>query len=239
MSGLFAANDKGNVLISSDTESLTFSHIIHHDFYQNNVSVPLGNEDGTFSVWYRGDTTSLLYRIGIFQAMYSSPMYVGRYQGNVQPQNTEVDQYIFTSNPTPSSGLGLQLFNANGVETYNSEKALLSIIDKVSIRVADSYDKPVKRNSDGSLYIDATYWSKSYTGYTKLGLLFTNAPGGVAKTSSIYQVWAYEYNFRTAGNKIELEYRPAYFSYSQSSAVIDLDTELRLEFFVIDLSNVA
>ena len=243
MSGLFVANDKNNVLISSETAALTYSHVdVYNYSYLDGYfdePLPLSSNDGSFSVWHRGDPAdNELYRIGIFQPMYGTPMYLGRYRNNNRLVHI-VERYTFTATPPTSSGVGLQLFDALGKEVYNSEKPLLSVIDKVSLRVADSYDKELKQNFDGNLYFDPTLWSKTYPGYEKLGLLFTNVPGGVSKTSSFYQIWAYEYNFMTLGDTINLRYRPAYFSWSGTSAVIELDTELRFEFLVIDLSNVA
>lgn len=238
MNGLLVNNDKNNLLISSDVTPLTYSHKLSRDFKVNKEEIPISSEDGSFVVWHRGDTASRIQDIGIYQAFFSSPTYVGK---RVYDQSAAlpIEQYIFKAKPTQSSGSGLQMFNAQGVETFNSEKPLLSIIDRVSINVADAYEKPIKQDFDGTLFMDRTLWSKNYPNYSKLGILFTNAPAGVAKTNSIYQIWAYFYNFRTAGSLIELAYRAEYWSYSQSSAVIELDLNLKLEFFVIDLSNVA
>lgn len=239
MSGLLVENSNRNVQISSDVTPLTYSHKIEHDFKVNNVLVPMGNENESFSVWHRGDSVSRIHDIGLFQAFYNSPISIGKRRYD-QSAILQVSEYVFDTRPAVSSRLGLQLFNASGVETYNSEKPLLSIIDSVSIHVADGYNKEVKRDSTtGELYVDRTRWAKTYAGYTKLGILFKNVPGGISKTSNIYQIWAYFYNFRTAGNVVELEYRPEYWSSSQTSQVIELDQNLKLEFFVIDLSNVA
>ena len=239
MSGLLVENIKRNVQISSDVTPLTYSHKIEHDFKVNNALVPMGNENESFSVWHRGDSVSRIQDIGLFQAFYNAPISMGKRLYD-QSAVLQVSEYVFDTRPAVSSGLGLQLFNAAGVETYNSEKPLLSIIDSVSINVADGYNKEVKKDSiDSTLFVDRTRWAKTYAGYSKLGILFKNVPGGISKTSSIYQIWAYFYNFRTAGNLVELEYRPEYWSYSQTSSVIDLDLNLKLEFFVIDLSNVA
>lgn len=239
MSGLLVENSNRNVQISSDVTPLTYSHKIEHDFKANNTLVPMGNENESFSVWHRGDGVSRIQDIGLFQASYNSPISIGKRRYD-QSAVLQVSEYVFDTRPAVSSGLGLQLFNALGVETYNSEKPLLSIIDSVSIHVADGYNKEVKRDSTtGELYVDRTRWAKTYAGYTKLGILFKNVPGGISKTSSFYQIWAYFYNFRTSGNLVELEYRPEYWSSSQTSQVIELDQNLKLEFFVIDLSNVA
>lgn len=238
MNGLLVENNKRNVQISSDVTPLTYSHKIDHDFKVNNTLLPMGNENGTFTVWHRGDAASRIQDIGIFQATYSSPIYVGRRLYEFS-DILQVTKYVFTTTPSASSGLGLQMFNELGVETYNSEKPLLSIIDSISINVADGYDKPVTQNqADGTLQIERTRWAKTYTGYSKLGILFKNVPAGVSKTKSIYQVWAYFYNFRTSGSVVELEYHPAFWSYMQNSQVIALDLNLKLEFFVVDLSNV-
>lgn len=239
MSGLQVNNDKNNLLISSDVTPLTYKKSISRDFKVSTELIPLSSEDGSFTVWHRGDTSSRIQDIGIFQAFYSSPTYISK---RIYDQSSAlpITQYIFSSKPSASSGFGLQMFNSSGFETYNSEKPLLSIIDKVSINVADGYNKEVKKDSiEGTLFVDRTRWAKSYVGYSKLGIMFTNVPAGISKTSSFYQIWAYFYNFRTAGNLIEIEYRPEYWSYSQTSAVIELDLNLKFEFFVIDLSNVS
>lgn len=243
MSGLMVENDKGNLLISSDTIPLTYSNTIVYDFgYLSEYfkgEIPIGSEDGNFSVWHRSHPVGdELHRIGIYPPDFSGSMYLGRLWDNNRLYH-RVEQHIFKAQPPPSSGVGLQLFDADGVEVYNSEKPILSVIDKVSLRVADSYNAELKRNFDGDLYFEPTLWSKKYAGYSKLGLLFTSVPAGISKTSSIYQVWAYNYNFMTIGDTVSLRYRPAYFFWSGSSAVIELDLELRLEFLVIDLSNVA
>lgn len=238
MNGLLVKNDKGNVQISSDVTPLSSSHMISRDFKVDDSLLPLANEDGTFSVWHRPDATSRLEDIGIFQAFYDSPIYMAKRRSD-QSDILQVEKYVFTPKPAASSRAGLQMFNASGIETFNSDQPLLSIIDKVSINVVDAYDKDIKRDSyTGNLWMDRTFWLKDYPGYSKLGLLFTNVPGGIAKTKDFYQIWAYFYNFRTAGSLVEFAYRAEYWSWSGSSAVIELDLDLKLEFFVVDLSNV-
>ena len=237
MSGLFVANDKRNVQISSDVTPLSYKQTIIHDYTTARLVLPVGNEDGTFNVWHRGEATNPIHHIGLFQAGYSAPIFMGKHVGTTS-STLLVEQHIFSSKPVISSGVGLQMFNANGIETYNSEKPLLSIIDKISLRPEDAYRKTVRKDFDGTLIMDRTLWEKTYPGYTKLGLLFTNVPGGIFKEPAYYQIWSYAYNFRTAGNTINIAFRAEYFSWSGTSASIPMDDELKFEFFVVDLSNI-
>jgi len=235
MTGLLVENDKRNVQISSDVKQLMRSRLVHHDFNENNVSVPIGNEDGTFSVWHRSDTTNKYSDIGVFSRT-TGATFLGK-RKYVNGDGLKVDQHIFSSIPPPSSGVGLQMFDENGVETFNSDNPLLSIIDKVSIHVEDAYEKEWREGSDGTLYQDRTKWSKTYPGYSKLGILFANVPAGIYKSPNYYQIDAYAYNFMTVGNVVELWYRAEYFFWSGSSATITPNWDSELEFFVIDLSN--
>lgn len=239
MNGLLINNDANNVLISSDVTPLTYDKKILHDFTANgNLKVPVSNTDGSISVWNRAGTDSSIIYIGMYHDFYGSPTYMGKRRFS-NGSDLQVTEYKFRPSPPASSGYGLQLFDADGNETYNSEKPLLNIIDKVNIRVADGYNKEIKYDQyEGYYWVDRSTWSKNYPGVTKLGIMFNNVPAGISKTSSLYQIWAYFYFFRTVGSRVELEYRPEYWSSSQSSAVIELDLELELEFFVIDLSNI-
>lgn len=237
MSGLWANNDRGNVLISSDANQITYSHTMLHDFNVSNTDVMLGREDGTFSVWSRTDTVSVLHNIGIVQAGLGGRTIMGKHSGISSP-DLKVYEHIFTSKPSTSSGVGLQLFNASGIEVFNSDKPLLSIIDKITIDPEVAYRKEF-RNANGVLVQDRTFWEKSYPNHSNLGLMFTNVPAGIMKEAAYYQIFGYAYNFRTSGNTINIAFRSEYAFWSGTSRVITLDESVRFEFFVIDLSNVA
>ena len=228
--GLEIYNDNNSLLLSSDTIPILYQQKVVSRVTSNvNSKVLLSKKDGVLSVYYF-DCKNDVNRIsdyGVFSPFGAGDNYYILPDKMGASEHIDVEEYQFKAQIKYSCNAGLQLFNASGVEVYNSNHVPLTIVDKVSIDVSNSW-YPMSTKS----------WGKIYTGRTKLGFLFTNIPAGITKSKTYSGVYAYDYRpYCDNEGFISISYTPTIWTYSYSSAEIPIDRSLRLEFFVVDLSG--
>ena len=229
--GLEIYNDTNSLLLSSDTVPILFQQKIVSKLTNNiNSKIMLSKKDGILSVYYFNcnNDVSRISDYGVFSPLGAGDNYYILPDKMGASEYIDVEEYQFKAQIKHPCNAGLQIFNASGLEVYNSNHVPLTIVDKVSIDVSKSWYP-----------MSTKIWSNSYPNRTKLGFLFTNIPAGITKSKTYSGVYAYDYR-PYCDNKgyISLAYSPTIWTYSYSSAEIPIDTSLRLEFFVIDLSNI-
>lgn len=225
--GLQIFNDNKSLLLSSDTVPIVFQQKVVNKLTTNTSSkIPLSKNNDILSVYYfdSGGDNSRMKEYGIF-APFGAGNNFFILPDKMTAAGITVEEYQFKASLKNTANHGLQLFDGAGREIYNSNNIPISIIDKVSINVSNSWTpKTVKT------------WSGFYPN-KKVGFLFTNVPMGITKSSSMAEIWAYDYRPYTDNTGMAiLTYTPTVWSYSYSSASIPIDYSLRLEFFIIDVS---
>lgn len=224
--GLQIFNDNKSLLLSSDAVPIVYQQKIISKLTTNVASsIPL-SKNGMLSAYYfnSGGDSGRIKEYGVFAPFGASNNFF-ILPDKMTATGIMVEEYQFKASLKNTANHGLQLFDATGKEIYNSNNIPISILDKVSINVADSWN-PLSVKS----------WSAYYTG-KKVGFLFTNIPMGITKSNSMPQIWAYDYRPYTDDTGMAmLLYTPTVWSYSYSSASIPIDYSLRLEFFIVDVS---
>lgn len=228
--GLEIYNDTNSLLLSSDTVPILYQQKVVSRVTSNvNSKVLLSKKDGILSAYYFdcGNDVNRISDYGVFSPFGAGDNYFILPDKMGASEYVDVEEYQFKAQIKYPCNAGLQLFDANGTEVYNSNHVPLTIVDKVSIDVSNSwYPKSVQ------------FWSNIYTGRTKLGFLFTNIPAGITKSSTYSGVYAYDYRpYSDNEGYISITYTPTIWTYSYSKAEIPIDRSLRLEFFVVDLSD--
>lgn len=228
--GLEIYNDTNSLLLSSDTVPILYQQKVVSRVTSNvNSKVLLSKKDGILSAYYFdcGNDVNRISDYGVFSPFGAGDNYFILPDKMGASEYVDVEEYQFKAQIKYPCNAGLQLFDANGTEVYNSNHVPLTIVDKVSIDVSNSwYPKSVQ------------FWSNIYTGRTKLGFLFTNIPAGITKSSTYSGVYAYDYRpYSDNEGYISITYTPTIWTYSYSNANIPIDRSLRLEFFVVDLSD--
>lgn len=234
-SGMEFFNDGNSVILSTEVTPVCLHQKINHTLTPSlSSAIPLHTEDGYLSVFYVDNPASSFMDYGFF-----SPAGVdGRYY--ILPdrlpsgQTIAVEEYKFKLGLSNSANQGLQLFDSNGVETYNSNNLPLNILGHYSINVSDCWLK----NSNGQF--TGQYTNEFVQGYwagKKIGILFTNMPTGIIKFSHQNGVYAYDIRVAMNDGVLTLMYWVTQWLVSFSSQSIPIDESVKLEFFIVDITN--
>lgn len=218
--GIHILNDKQSVQISHETIPMVYHEKISHNL-KNISGIPLKSDNGTISVFRPLATFDRVAEYGIYHPFGITAILPDRIKSDLW-----IEQYIFKPQIKQSSRVGMQIFDENGGEIFNSDSLLLSIIDKVTLDPSQSWAD-----------LNFHFWTNYYANTTKFGFLFTNLPSGLSKSNSMPNIWAYDYRFVADNHLATFAFKPSTMTYSFSSAEIPLDYSLRTEFFIVDLSN--
>ena len=221
--GIHIINDHQSVQISSGTIPMVYQRKIRHNLRVENM-LSLRRDHGGVSVYVPPSDTSRIMEYGIFQPFGTDHAHIlkDRIAGDLF-----IDEYIFEPKIQKSTNIGMQLFDENGTEIFNSDSLPLVILGRASINLADTWNN----------YKSYSFFSDVYQ-KTKLGFLFTNLPSGITKSPSMAEIWAYDYRFFSGAGSIGLAIKPNVWSYSWSNANIPINYDLKAELFVIDLSHI-
>ncbi|OPH36516.1 hypothetical protein [Moraxella lacunata] len=229
MQGIHIINDAQSVQISTETIPMVYQYKTVHNL-KNTQLVNLQKNDGSISVFLpkvSGDGS--LWRHGIFPP-FGGVTCILRDDNRVQNGDLIIEEYIFKPQVVASTNVGLQIFDHNGTELFNSDSRLLSLIKKYEIDPSTSW------------YTESGRPEYQYTIDTasahKIGFLFTNLPAGITKSPSMSQIYAYDYRFWSDDGIMMFAVGPQVWSWSFSNAHIPIDRSLRTEFFTVNLDNI-
>lgn len=240
-SGLHINNDDDVVQLSNDTYYLTYQHKNTYHLTKKNTEgslIGLTTNNGEIYA-YRSNANDLFKYFGVVNH-YIPKNTTDRFAVTVIDVTNEyrpdifqviVEQYAFKANLLHQTNVGLQLFDENGVELYNSQNKLLNILEEGKINLNDIWDM---RSKDGKDNIK--YWkSKTYTD-KKLGIMFKNVPFKFLKFSNLRTIEAPSFRFLTLDDHVQVAVRfesfLPYFSVDWFAP-----GDYYFEFFIVDLTG--
>lgn len=234
-SGLEFFNDNNSVILSADVTPLCFHSKTSHSLTKDvKSSIPLHVEDGYLSVFkvHLADGSRIM-DYGIFSPMGTSGYYflADRLQNG---QSIVIDEYKFKLGLSQTTNKGLQLFDAQGNEVYNSSNKPINILGHNSINVSDCWLKNNQGQYTGQYTNKILYGTFSGK---KVGILFTNIPTGIIKFSHQSAVYNYDFRMVMEDDWITLMYWVQQWTVSFSNVHIPIDESVRLEYFIVDLTG--
>ena len=234
-SGLEFFNDNNSVILSTDTTPLCFHSKTTHKLTTNAASaIPLNKEDGYLSAFkvHLADGGRIM-DYGFFSPMGTNGYHFlpDRLQSG---QSILIDEYKFKLGLSQTTNKGLQLFDAQGNEVYNSSNKPINILGHNSINVSDCWLKNNQGQFTGQYTNKFLYGD--YPG-KKVGILFTNIPTGIIKFSHQAAVYAYDFRMVMGDDFIILMYWVQQWTISFSNVHIPVDESVRLEYFIVDLTG--
>jgi len=232
-SGLEFFNDTHSVILSTEVEPLCLHEKINHSLTRDNA-IPLHVDDGFLSVFHVANPPENFYDYGYWSPAGSDGKYYILPDELGSGETIPIEEYKFKLGISNTANSGLQLFNSQGVETYNSNNRPINILARYSINVSDCWLK----NSSGQFTGQYTkkFVNGSWSG-KKIGILFTNMPSGIIKFSNSRTVYAYDTRISMTDGSLTLMYWVDQWLVSFSSAYLPVDESVRLEFFVIDITD--
>ncbi|WP_372810046.1 hypothetical protein [Pseudoalteromonas nigrifaciens] len=234
-SGLEFFNDDNSVILSTEVTPVCLHEQIDHTLTTSlSSSIPLHEDDGYLSVFYIDNPPENFYDYGFFSPAGTDGRYYILPDNLSSGETIAIKEYKFKLGLSKSANQGLQLFNANGDETYNSNNLPINILERYSIKVSDCWLK----NSSGQFTGQYTnkFVSGAWSG-KKIGILFTNMPTGIIKFSNSANVYAYDIRASMKDGTLVLMYWVDVWLQSFSSVSIPIDESVRLDFFIVDLTN--
>lgn len=235
-SGLEFFNDNNSVILSTDVTPLCFHSKTTHTLTPNiQSSIQLHKDDGYLSAFkvHLADGARIL-DYGIFSPMGADGHYYFLADRLQSGQSIAIDEYKFKLGLSQTANLGLQLFDAQGNEVYNSNNKPINILGYGSVNVSDCWLKNDQGQFTGQYTYRALYGS--YPG-KKVGILFTNIPTGIIKFSHQSAVYAYDFRMVMDDESIMLMYWVQQWTVSFSNVHIPIDESVRLEYFILDLTD--
>lgn len=234
-SGMEFFNNGNSVILSTEVTPVCLHQKINHTLTPNlSTAIPLHTEDGYLSVFYVDNPASSFMDYGFFSPAVSDGRYYILPDRLPSGQSIAIEEYKFKLGISEPATQGLQLFDSNGVETYNSNNKLLNILGHYSANVSDCWLK----NSNGQF--TGQYTNKFISDYwagKKIGILFTNMPTGIIKFSHQSGIYAYDIRVAMQDGVLTLMYWVTQWLVSFSNKSIPVDESVKLEFFIVDLTN--
>lgn len=234
-SGLEFFNDGNSVILSTDVTPVCLHQKINHTLTSNlSSAIPLHVEDGYLSVFYIDNAPSNFYDYGFFAPAGTDGRYYILPDRTLGTKTIAVEEYKFKLGLSKQAEAGLQLFDTNGNETYNSNNLPISILGHYSINVSDCWIKD--NNGQFTGQYTNKFMSNSWMG-KKIGILFTNMPTGIIKFSTQRGVYAYDIRVSMQNGYLVVMYWVGLWLQSFSSASIPIDESVKLEFFIVDVTG--
>jgi len=232
-SGLEFFNDTQSVILSTEVKPVCLHEKINHTLTRNNA-IPLHVDDGFLSVFYVANPPENFYDYGYFSPAGSDGQYYILPDQLGSGETIPVEEYKFKLGISNAASTGLQLFDSQGIETYNSNNKPINILAKYSINVSDCWLKDSNGEFTGQYtnkFVNASWPNK------KIGILFTNMPTGIIKFSYQRGVYAYDIRISMTDGYLTIMYWVQEFLTSFSSASFPVDESIKLELFVIDITD--
>lgn len=234
-SGMEFFNDGNSVILSTEVTPVCLHQKINHILTPSvSSAIPLHTDDGYLSVFYVDNPASTFMDYGFFSPAGADGRYYILPDRLPTGQTIAVEEYKFKLGLSNPANQGLQLFDSNGGETYNSNNLPLNILGHYSINITDCWLK----NSNGQFTGQYTnkFVSDVWLG-KKIGILFTNMPTGIIKFSHQAGVYAYDIRVSMVDGVLTLMYWVIQWLVSFSSQSIPVDESVKLEFFIVDITN--
>ncbi|MDO5652170.1 MAG: hypothetical protein Q4G13_08590 [Moraxella sp.] len=235
-SGIQLFNDNSSIVLATDTMPLCFHNKITHRLTKNNASIiSLHKDDGYLSAYHIvNDDGSRFMDYGLFSPFGADGSYYFIADRMAANAHVMIEEYRFKLGLKHQARMGLQLFDVNGNETYNSNNKPINILAKHSIDVSDCWLK----NDNGQF---TGMYRGSFATHNeiskKTAVLFTNIPTGLIKFSHHRAIYMYDIRLLTTEGTFMLYVRPEWWIANFTNAHFPVDINARLEYFVVDITN--
>lgn len=235
--GLQSVNDSDNVLLSSEVTPVCLHSKTSKSLTTNfNTAIPVHPGDGYLTAFHVVNDSAQFYDFGVFSPFGTMGKYYILGDGNrmAASKTINVDIYKYKLGIVNNATTGMRLFNASGVETYNTNNKPINILSQVSIDISDCWIKDASGNYTGQYtnkIIQGNWYGK------KIAILFTTMPSGFIKFSNSRSVYTYDIRFNMTDGILTMVYWVGNWTTSFSSAHHPPDPSVKLKFFIIDVTD--